>query len=165
MRPWWTTKGTRQWKWQPGQWFSLQKWEQFIIIDGLRLCLWAPSVSHVILDLDPDCEENSWNHGFSFCLLTEGSGSGRPKNTWIQIRICKTDSNLFSLVKFNHRYFYFSLPPHKTSVFVNMFTVFLFQERATGSPLSRCPAPIHLPAQRTQRVTAVRGGGGGGSAD
>ncbi len=112
------------------------------------------------VDLDPDCEENSWNQGFSFYLLTEGSGSGRPINTWIQILIHNTDSKLFSLVKFNHRYPYFNLPPYNTSVFVNMFTAFLFQERAAGSPLSRCPAPIHLPAQRTQGVTAVRGGRG-----
>ncbi len=76
-------------------------------------------------------------------------------------KINNTDSNLFSLVKFNRCYPYFNLPPHDTSVFVYMFSVFLFQERATGSPLSRCPAPIHLPAQRTQGVTAVGRGGGG----
>ncbi len=36
--------------------------------------------------------QNSRNQGFSyyFCMMIEGSGSGRPKNTWIRIRIRNT---------------------------------------------------------------------------
>ncbi len=49
--------------------------------------------------------QNSRNQGFSyyFCMMMEGSGSGRPKNMWIRwirIRIRNTGEDLTS---FNHR--------------------------------------------------------------
>jgi hypothetical protein len=39
--------------------------------------------------------QNSRNQGFSyyFCMMIEGSGSGRPKNMWIRIRIRNTGLN------------------------------------------------------------------------
>ncbi len=43
--------------------------------------------------------QNSGNQGFSyhFCLIIQGSGSRRPKNTWIRIR--NTDPNTTSSIK------------------------------------------------------------------
>ncbi len=61
----------------------------------------------VCLVADPDPSQNSRNQGFSYylCLMIEGSGSGsiplangsgskRPKNTWLRIRICNTGAEL-----------------------------------------------------------------------
>ncbi len=122
MRPWWTTKGTRQWKWRPGQCFPPQQWEQFIIIDGLRLCLWPPSASSVrYLGSGSGLWRKycSWNLKSRFLfLLSDGRIRFRkPQKHMDPDPDPQQWFHLFSIVKFNHRYPF--------SVCLSMIRVFL----------------------------------------